>query len=155
MKTCLHLWQYLSVFVQEWEMLQTGVKEKIKTHILYWVTFFQKLCLWGNAEKCHRARQVTDQNIIWHLHFAFRIKHTHTNTHTHSLSLITLWWIRLWQDLCHLHSITETLHWKTVLPGDTRYYCELMCEGYRADCGVFCSREVDGSRHNGNHHGTF
>jgi len=33
-------------------MLQTRVVEKIKTHILCSITFFQKLCcLWDNVEK--------------------------------------------------------------------------------------------------------
>jgi hypothetical protein len=77
----------ISLFFHEWEMLQTKVKGEIKTHILYWVTFFQKMCLWGYVEKCHRARQVTDQTkrIIWHLCFASWITHTHlcVLVHTH------------------------------------------------------------------------
>jgi hypothetical protein len=39
MKTYVHLWQYLAEFVLEWEMFQTNVVEKIKTHILYSITF--------------------------------------------------------------------------------------------------------------------
>jgi hypothetical protein len=43
MKTFLHSWQYLAEFVLEWEMFQVKVVEKIKTHILYSVTFFPKI----------------------------------------------------------------------------------------------------------------
>jgi hypothetical protein len=47
MKTNIHLWQYLAHFFLEWEMFQTKVVEKIKTHILCTVTFFRKSCrLW-------------------------------------------------------------------------------------------------------------
>jgi len=43
----------------------------IKTHILYSVTFFWKSChLWDNVEKYCRARQATDDNITWDMHFA-------------------------------------------------------------------------------------
>ena len=41
MKTNLHLWSYLSQFFVEWEMFQTKVLEKIKTHILCSITFFE------------------------------------------------------------------------------------------------------------------
>jgi hypothetical protein len=38
---------------------------KIRTHILYSVTFIRISCrLWGNVEKYVRSRQVTDDNII-------------------------------------------------------------------------------------------
>jgi hypothetical protein len=37
---------------------------------------------------------------------------------------------------------------------DTWYYWESMCQGYSAVSDVFCSRELDGSRHSVNHHGT-
>ena len=39
MKMCSHLWQYLAEFILEWEMFQIKVVEKIKTHILFSVTF--------------------------------------------------------------------------------------------------------------------
>jgi hypothetical protein len=40
MKTYVHLWQYLAEFFLEWEMFQTKVVEKIKTHVLCSITFF-------------------------------------------------------------------------------------------------------------------
>jgi len=40
MKTNIHFWSYLARLFLEWEMFQTKVVEKIKTHILYSVTFF-------------------------------------------------------------------------------------------------------------------
>jgi len=64
MKTKAHLWEYLAEFFLEWEMFQTEVVEKIKTHILLSVTFLRKLCrLWDNVEKYCRAAKATDDNI--------------------------------------------------------------------------------------------
>jgi hypothetical protein len=61
---------YLAQFFLEWEMFQTKVVKKVKTHILYSVTFFRKLFrLWDNLEKVSRARQATD-NIVRCMHFA-------------------------------------------------------------------------------------
>ena len=63
MITYVHLWQYLAVFFIEWEMFQVKVVEKIKTHILYSVTFSLKSCrLWDNVEKCGREGDATDDN---------------------------------------------------------------------------------------------
>jgi hypothetical protein len=45
MKTYIFLWQYLTERFQEWEMFQTKVVEKIKTHITWSSNFFLwKLC---------------------------------------------------------------------------------------------------------------
>ena len=64
MKTIIHLW-YLAQLFLEWEMLQTNVLEKIKTHILCSITSFRKPCsLWDNVEKYGRARQATEDNIM-------------------------------------------------------------------------------------------
>ena len=48
---------YLAQFFLEWEMFQTQVVEKIKTHFLYLIAFFRKSCLlWDNVEKyCRRG----------------------------------------------------------------------------------------------------
>ena len=35
MKRFLHLWQYLAELFLEWEMFETNVVDKIKTHMLY------------------------------------------------------------------------------------------------------------------------
>jgi len=52
MKTDVRFWSYLAQLFLEWEMFQTKVVEKIKTHILCSVTFFRKSCrLWDNVEK--------------------------------------------------------------------------------------------------------
>ena len=64
MKTDMHFWSYLAQFFLEWEMFQTEVVEKIKTHILCSVTFFSKIYrLWDNVEKYCRAGQATDDNM--------------------------------------------------------------------------------------------
>ena len=40
METNKHFWSHLAQFFLGWEMFQTKVVEKIKTHILFWVFFF-------------------------------------------------------------------------------------------------------------------
>ena len=39
----IHFWSYLAHFFLEWKMIQTKVVQKIKTHILCSITFFQEL----------------------------------------------------------------------------------------------------------------
>jgi hypothetical protein len=71
MKTHVHLWPYLTDFFLEWEIFQTKVAEKIKTHILCSITFFRKSCrLWDYVEKYGRARQATDDNVARRMRFA-------------------------------------------------------------------------------------
>jgi len=49
-------------------MFQRTVVEKMKTHILFLATFFQKFChLRDNVEKYGRSGQATDDNITWHM----------------------------------------------------------------------------------------
>jgi hypothetical protein len=49
-QTDTHFWSHLAQFSLEWEIFQTKVVEKIKTHILCSVTFFFKSChFWANA----------------------------------------------------------------------------------------------------------
>jgi len=43
MQTDTQFWSYLAQFFSEWEMFQTKVIEKIKTHILCSVTLFRKI----------------------------------------------------------------------------------------------------------------
>jgi hypothetical protein len=72
-KTYVHLWQYLVEFFIEWEMFDTKILEKIKTHILCSITFFppwKSYRLWDNVEKYCTARQATDGNIIWRMRVA-------------------------------------------------------------------------------------
>jgi hypothetical protein len=73
MKTYVHLW-YLAKLFLEWEMFQTHVVEKIKTHILCWIIFSRKSCrFWDNVAKYGRGRRATDDNIIQRMPFACRI----------------------------------------------------------------------------------
>jgi hypothetical protein len=52
-------------------MFQTKVVEKLKTHILCSIKFFQKSYrLWDNVEKYDRTRQATDDNILRRMRFA-------------------------------------------------------------------------------------
>jgi hypothetical protein len=61
MKTCVHLWKNLAYIFLEWEMFQTKVVEKIKTHIL--CSFSRKSRrLWDNVKQYGTAGQATDDN---------------------------------------------------------------------------------------------
>jgi hypothetical protein len=71
MKTCVRLWEYLAEFFSEWEMFQTKVVEKIKSHVLSSVTFFFKSYrVWDNVEKYGRTGQATNNDIIRRMRFA-------------------------------------------------------------------------------------
>jgi hypothetical protein len=65
-----------------------GVK-KIKTRILCPILFSQKLC--RNVEKYGRARQTTDENMIWRMCFACRITKV-TNSHSEYVILVAFPW---------------------------------------------------------------
>ena len=85
MKTGVDLWQYVTAFFSEWEMLQTSVVEKIKTHILWSINFFQKTYhLWDHVKKYGKARHATNDNIKWPMHFACWITNA-TDTHTQNM----------------------------------------------------------------------
>ena len=62
--------------------------EKIKTHILYSVTFFRKsCCLWDSAEKRGRAREAASDNTVWRICVACWIsKASRAQTHVHPYS---------------------------------------------------------------------
>jgi hypothetical protein len=97
MKTFRHFWRYLAKFFLEWEMFQTKVVEKIKTHILCSITFFRKSHrLWDNVEKCNRDRGAT--NTSQHGAYALRAglarlyarmrMHTRTRKHAHTQTTV-------------------------------------------------------------------
>ena len=68
MKTNTHFLSYLAQFFLQWEMFQTKVVDKIKTHILCSVTFFRKSGrLWDNVVKYFTAGQAIDDNMA-HAH---------------------------------------------------------------------------------------
>ena len=63
MKTS-RLWQYLAELFLEREMFQMKIVQKIKTHIIWSVTFFWKSCrLWENFEKYGGARKAAHNNM--------------------------------------------------------------------------------------------
>ena len=64
MKTNIHFWPYLTQFFLEWEMFQTKVVDKIKTHILSSVTIFRKSCfMWDKVEKFCIDGQAAEDNM--------------------------------------------------------------------------------------------
>jgi hypothetical protein len=67
MNTIYIFWTYLAQIFLEWEMFQTDVVDKIKTHILCSILFFfLKSCiLWYNVKKCGSAWQATDDNMAY------------------------------------------------------------------------------------------
>jgi len=69
MQVNINFWSYLAQICLEWQMFRTTVVQKIKTHILFSMTyFFGKSCrLWDNVEKYCTAGQATDDNMA-HAH---------------------------------------------------------------------------------------
>ena len=69
MKTNIHLRTYLAQFFLEREVYQIKVVEKIKTHVLCLISFFENLAvyeiIWG--KKHCRAGQTRDDNMA-HAH---------------------------------------------------------------------------------------
>ena len=66
MKTDAHLWYYLAELFSEWEIFYTKFVGKIKTHILWSITFSWKSCrLCDNAEKYGRAGDVASSYVCW------------------------------------------------------------------------------------------
>ena len=58
MNTLSYLWQYLAKFFLDWEIFQTKVVEKIKTHILSSITLLgESFHWWDHAENCGWARE--------------------------------------------------------------------------------------------------
>ena len=78
MKTNVHLWSYLSEFFLELEMFQTKFVEKIKTHILYTVTFFEN----------HAFYEITWKNILQPGTLIACWTRKATNTHSECVILI-------------------------------------------------------------------
>jgi hypothetical protein len=72
-------------------MFQTKVVEKIKIHVLYFVMFFRKSCLFflDNVEKYCTAGQATGDNIIGRMRIACWLLKA-TNTFSEYLILIDL-----------------------------------------------------------------
>jgi hypothetical protein len=74
MKTKTYLWSYLVQFFLEWEIFQTQIVDKIKTHILRSVTISppqkkKSWHLWENVEKYFTAGQATDDNMALHARY--------------------------------------------------------------------------------------
>ena len=77
-------------FFLEWEMVETKIVEKVKSHILCSIIcFFLRKCyrLWDNVEKYLRTRQATDVNIVRRMCFAWWISKA-TDTHSEYVIII-------------------------------------------------------------------
>jgi len=60
MKTNIHFRSYLAQIFLEWKIFQTKLVDKLETHILSSITFFEIRAIWDNVEKYCRAGQATD-----------------------------------------------------------------------------------------------
>ena len=88
MKTNIHFLSYLAHNFLEWEMFQTKVVEKIKTHILCSITFFFPIRLWDNVVTFSRVGLATGGSIIRLMRISYWIPKA-TNTHSEYVILIT------------------------------------------------------------------
>ena len=69
-------------------MFRTNIAQKIITHLMFnKVYFFNRNVFLGNVEKFYRARQDTDDSIMWRMSFACCITKA-KNAHTEYASLI-------------------------------------------------------------------
>jgi hypothetical protein len=87
MQTGIQLWSHLAQFFLEWEMFQTKVAEKIKTHIWCSVFFFpENLAVMRQCGNTGTVRQATDDCTIRRVRFACWITlRLHTHTHTQNM----------------------------------------------------------------------
>ena len=87
---------YLASFSLEWEIFQTKVVEKIKTHVLLSINFFcRKSRLWDMWKNCCIGGQATDDDLTRQMRFACWITKA-SDTHTQNIQylLIVLWHLR-------------------------------------------------------------
>jgi hypothetical protein len=73
----LHTTHCTFMMITHWILLRMrnvsgkSCKENPNTHFMFNKFFFEKsYCLWDNVERYGRTRQVTDDNIIWHMYSA-------------------------------------------------------------------------------------
>jgi hypothetical protein len=96
MKLYVHLWYNLAEFFVEWDIVQTKVAEKIKTHILCSVTFFYENHAFCDITWKNIVQPVRPQMTIWRMFIAGLISKA-TNTHSEYVIFIAfpLQWTRL------------------------------------------------------------
>jgi len=90
MKTNRHFLSHLVQFVSEWEVFRTKVVQKIKTHILYSMTFSfsrNSFCLWDTVAKYRTVVQATDGNMASCVLHAGYLR---LQTHTHNMQYLLL-----------------------------------------------------------------
>ena len=90
MKINNHCWSYVSQFFLEWEMFQTKIVQKIKTHILRLITFFFENCVvyeitWENFVADHRRKCGA---------CAFRDGYLRLQTHTQNIQHLLLFYCK-------------------------------------------------------------
>jgi hypothetical protein len=99
MKTDVHFWSYLAHFFLEWELFQTKVVDKIKTHTLRSITFFSESravyeIMWKNIVELGKLQTTIQimRNVCWITKA--------TNTHSEYVILIAF----PLQQWLHLHA---------------------------------------------------
>jgi hypothetical protein len=69
MKTNTHFLSYLAQFFYEWEIFQTKVGQKIKTHILCSIFFYENravyMIMWKNTVDSGRSQMTTQRSAIF------------------------------------------------------------------------------------------
>jgi hypothetical protein len=123
-----------------------AVVQKVKTHILCLITFFQKSCrLWDNMYKCGTARQVAGNNIkkITRAHCMLDskdYKHTLRVCNTHCISTVTLVTRTCFNCTLYVHCLpcyfSKRLTSFTFFWG--LFYIFLCCSMYCLFCVVLC-----------------
>ena len=100
------LWTFMTVY--HWILLRKrnvsgkNYSENQNTHFIFsnfFFFFWKSFCLWNNVEKYGTAGQATDDNMIWHMHFACWITNV-TDTHSQYVTLTAF----PWQQWLHKHA---------------------------------------------------
>ena len=124
MQTNISSWSYLAHFFLEWEMFQTIVVDKIKTHVLCSITFFfffRKSCLyeimWKNVLESGRP-----QMTIWRMRIACQIPKA-ANTQPQYVILIAFP-LQQWFTNAPQCDVTRTL--PVLFKCNVHLYCSLL-----------------------------
>jgi hypothetical protein len=120
-------------------------RENQNTHFML-SNFFQKLHhVWDN-EKYGTAREVTDDNIIWHIHFAYWITMAGIHTHTRTLKICNMYCLSTASSYMNVPKYYKYIARLGLLftdyQGSSRYLksqiessCTMSCEDHYMCCG--------------------
>jgi hypothetical protein len=129
MKTNTRLWSCLALFFLEWEIFRQRLHRK-NTHFMFNNFFFKSFSLWDGMDKQGAAGQATDDNIIWHMHFASWITKA-KNIHPEYVTIVTFalkqWFNECASVLHYMYIACDNSYLFTVCRSISHIQCYLIC----------------------------